>query len=127
MIKFVALKPPVPDDERSTDGVETSSADEGHAVPAPDPELRINGTISFISMTTNVHELLAQLPGDPALNVNHVALDAVIADATDRGETTIQTLQTIIERANTIFHDPIYRAMAVKLLTIVLNLFIRAA
>jgi hypothetical protein len=78
-------------------------------------------------MTTNVHELLAQLPGDPAVNVNHVALDAVIADATDRGETTIQTIQAIIERANTIFHDPIYRAMAVKLLTIVLNLFIRAA
>jgi hypothetical protein len=77
-------------------------------------------------MTTNVRELLAQLPGDPALNVNHVALDAVIADATDRGETTIQTIQAIIEKANTIFHDPLYRDLAVRMLTIVLNLFVRA-
>jgi hypothetical protein len=78
-------------------------------------------------MTTNVRELLAQLPGDPAVNVNHVALDAVIADATDRGETTVQTIQEIVEKANTIFHDPIYRALAVRMLTIVLNIFARVA
>jgi hypothetical protein len=76
-------------------------------------------------MTSNVREILAHLPGEVATNVNLPALDQVIEKARVTGtpDDAVNTVQSIIEQADAIFHDPVYRALAVKLFTLILNVF----
>lgn len=73
-------------------------------------------------MTSSEHDFATT----PTPNVNPNALKAAVADSGANPEQFIGTIQTIIDKAGEIFRDPIYRALAVRLLTMILHLFAKA-
>lgn len=70
-------------------------------------------------MTSSEHDFATT----PAPNVNPTALQAAVASSGADPEQFVGTLQTIIDKASDIFKDPIYRALAVRGLTLILHLF----